>query len=308
VQFGHLIEGARAAIEPKRSASRRAVDWLAYGLVLPRHALLIALTWVLAIAQRLHVVPRRYGLPKISFRSLRTPLGADADPDALLFTGCVMDAWQRDVHRSALAVMRATGTRAGLPRDGGDCCGALHVHAGRQQEARRLARKVIAACPGDAPVVVDSAGCGAAMKDYGRLLGTDEARRFANRVVDFSEWLATRPGVPLRETGTTVVVQDPCHLRHVQHAEAGVRTVLRGGYDLVELDDGGMCCGAGGAYSVTEPELAATIRERKVATIRAAAGDRRFVVASANPGCAMHLAAAGLTVRHPAELIEEAMS
>jgi glycolate oxidase iron-sulfur subunit len=308
VQFGHLMEGARAAIEEKRSASRRAVEWLAYRIVLPRHALLIALTWVLAIAQRLHVVPRRYGLPKISFRSLRTPLGADADPDALLFTGCVMDAWQRDVHRSALAVMRATGPRGGLPRDGGDCCGALHVHAGRQQEARRLARKVIAACPGDAPVVVDSAGCGAAMKDYGRLLGTDEARRFANRVVDFSEWLATRPGVPLRETGTTVVVQDPCHLRHVQHAEAGVRTVLRGGYDLVELDDGGMCCGAGGAYSVTEPELAATIRERKVATIRAAAGDRRFVVASANPGCAMHLAAAGLTVRHPAELIEEAMS
>jgi glycolate oxidase iron-sulfur subunit len=166
----------------------------------------------------------------------------------------------------------------------------------------------MASMPGDAPVVVDSAGCGAAMKDYGRLLDTDEARAFSARVVDFSEWLAQQPEVPMRDTGTTVVVQDPCHLRHVQHAEGAVRTVLRGGYQLVELDDGGMCCGAGGAYSVTEPELAATIRERKVATIRAAAGDRRFVVASANPGCAMHLAAAGLTVRHPAELIEEAMS
>jgi glycolate oxidase iron-sulfur subunit len=166
---------------------------------------------------------------------------------------------------------------------------------------------VIAACPGDGPVVVDSAGCGAAMKDYGRLLGTDEARAFSARVLDFSEWLAPQPAVAMRDTGTTVVVQDPCHLRHVQHAEGAVRTVLRGGYELVEVDDGGMCCGAGGAYSVTEPELAGAIRDRKVAAIRAAAGEGRFVVASANPGCAMHLAAAGLDVRHPAELIEDAL-
>ncbi len=97
-------------------------------------------------------------------------------------------------------------------------------------------------------------------------------------------------------------MQDPCHLRHVQHAEGAVRTVLRDGYDLVELDDDGLCCGAGGAYSVTEPTLSGAVRDRKVAAIRAVAGGRPFVVASANPGCAMHLAAAGLTVRHPAEL------
>ena len=86
-----------------------------------------------------------------------------------------------------------------------------------------------------------------------------------------------------------------------------MRTVLRDGYDLVELDDDGLCCGAGGAYSVTEPTLSGAVRDRKVAAIRAVAGDRHFVVASANPGCAMHLAAAGLTVRHPAELVEEAL-
>jgi glycolate oxidase iron-sulfur subunit len=104
-----------------------------------------------------------------------------------------------------------------------------------------------------------------------------------------------------------VVVQDPCHLRHVQHAEGAVRAVLRDGFDLVELDDDGLCCGAGGAYSVTEPDLSGAVRDRKVAAIRAAAGGRPFVVASANPGCAMHLAAAGLDVRHPAELVEEAL-
>ena len=219
-----------------------------------------------------------------------------------------MDAWQREVHRAALIVIRAAGTRPGLPGPGGDCCGALHLHAGHTDEAKRLARRVIASVPAEGPVVVDSAGCGAAMKDYGRLLGTDDARAFSARVVDFSEWLAARDVAPLQPTGRTVVVQDPCHLRHVQHVERAVRTVLRDGYDLVELDDDGLCCGAGGAYSLMEPALAGAVRDRKVAAIRAAAGGRPFVVASANPGCAMHLAAAGLDVRHPAELVEEALS
>ena len=104
-----------------------------------------------------------------------------------------------------------------------------------------------------------------------------------------------------------MVVQDPCHLRHVQQADAAVRTVLKGAYELLETDDDGLCCGAGGLYSVTEPELAASIRARKVAAIRDAAGGAPVLVASANPGCAMHLAAAGLDVRHPAELLADAL-
>ena len=307
VQFGHLMEGARAAIQPRRSGRRRIGEWLGYRIVLPHHAVLIALTWLLAVAQRLRLVPKRFGLPRISFRSLRTPLVADPNPDSFLFTGCVMDAWQRDVHRSALHVMRAAGARPGLPGSGGGCCGALNIHAGLDDEARELARRVIASMPTEGPVVVDSAGCGAAMKDYGRLLDTDAARAFSARVRDFSEWVAEQPALPLHATGATVVVQDPCHLRHVQHAEGAVRTVLSDGYDLVELTDDGLCCGAGGAYSVTEPKLSGEVRARKVAAIRAAAGAGPFVVTSANPGCAMHLAAAGLTVQHPAELIEEAL-
>lgn len=308
VQFGHLMEGARSAIQPKRSLPRRMVEWLGYRVVLPHHARLLALAWVLAVAQRLRLVPRRFGLPKISFSSLRTPLVPDPDPDAFLFTGCVMDAWQRDVHRAAMTVMRAACARPGLPNSGAGCCGALHIHAGLDDQARELARHVITAIPSTGPIVVDSAGCGAAMKDYGRLLDTDAARSFSARVFDFSEWLVSRGAPPLRATGRAVVVQDPCHLRHVQHAEQAVRSVLRDGYELVELDDDGLCCGAGGAYSVTEPKLAGEVRDRKVAAIRAAAGDGPFVVASANPGCAMHLAAAGLIVKHPAELIQEALS
>jgi glycolate oxidase iron-sulfur subunit len=318
VPFGNLIEGTREALagapEPGRGPFRRLVEWLGYVVVLPRHRVLVTLTWVLYLGQRLHLVPRRLGLPRLSARSIREPLLADVPagdgaPDAYLFAGCVMDAWQRDVHRDALTVMHAAGARTGLPGAGGDCCGALHLHAGRVGEARRLARRVIASMPGDAAVVVDSAGCGAAMKDYGRLLGTPEAAAFSARVRDFSEWLAAQPALELRDVGTTVVVQDPCHLRHVQHAQGPVRAVLGGAYRLRETGDDGLCCGAGGVYAVLQPELAGEIRDRKVAALRAAAGDGRgaLVVVSANPGCAMHLAAAGLEIRHPAELVARAL-
>jgi glycolate oxidase iron-sulfur subunit len=313
VPFGRLMESARVTLQCDRRGDRtwrrRLAEWAGYRLVLPRHRLLLALSWLLLIAQRLHLVPRRYSLPKLSATSLARRLGAApiADGDCVLFTGCVMDAWQRDVHHAALAVMRATGARPAVSGPAAACCGALHAHAGRLDEARALARQVIAALPGDAPVVVDSAGCGAAMKDYGHLLGTSDAEVFARRVRDFSEWLGGRAPLAVRDTGARVVVADPCHLRHVQHAAEPVRRVLRDAYALIELDDDGLCCGAGGAYAVGQPRLAGAIRDRKVAAIAAAAGDESVIVASANPGCAMHLAAAGLDVRHPAELLAAAL-
>jgi len=320
VAFGHLMEGTRQALHrapmPPKSRlgaatgrARRSGEWVAYVVVLPRHGVLLALTWVAWLAQRLRLVPRRFGLPRLTRASLRTPLDADADPDAFLFTGCVMDAWQRDVHRAALRVLRATGARVGLPGPGGACCGALHLHAGRIKEARRLARRVIRSMPADGDVVVDSAGCGAAMKDYGRLLDTDEARAFSARVFDFSEWVVAQPALELHTTDQVVVIQDPCHLRHVQHADRAVHTVLAMAYECRDTDDDGLCCGAGGAYSLWQPALARRIRDRKVAAIRAAApGKNAPVVASANPGCAMHLGGGGLDVRHPAELLADRLS
>jgi glycolate oxidase iron-sulfur subunit len=316
VPFGALMETTRAALHDGGLSSspapwwRRVAEWAGYRLLLPRHWLLVATTWVLLVAQRLHLVPRRVALPRLSARSVARPLDVPfgGRPDAWLFTGCVMDAWLRDTHRSTARVMHATGAAVARPGRGGDCCGALHAHAGRHREAQALARRVIASMPGDAPVVVNSAGCGAALKEYGSLLGTAEARQFSARVRDFSEWLVDRPrALTLRATGRTVVVQDPCHLRHVQKGHLAVRRALAGAYAVVEIDDDGLCCGAGGAYAVSQPELAGAVRDRKVAAIRAAAGRDDPVVASANPGCAMHLAAAGLDVRHPADLLAEAL-
>jgi glycolate oxidase iron-sulfur subunit len=133
-------------------------------------------------------------------------------------------------------------------------------------------------------------------------------------VRDVHEWLAERlDDLPAPGGGDRrpVIVQDPCHLRHVQRAHLPVRTVLGHVADLVELDDDGLCCGAGGAYAALQPGLAAEIRTRKLDGIEAAAARTgATVVASANPGCAMHLATElaprGLTVRHPIDLVAEA--
>jgi len=299
VRYGSLQERVRETL----AASGRITPWwqrLGFA-ALSRHRLLLVGSSLLAVAQRLRLVPRAVGLPQLPVR--RGPAVRATGTDVWIYTGCVMDAWMRGTHRSLAVVLDHLGVGYAVA-DGG-CCGALHTHAGLGDDARRLAQRVIASMPGEAPILIDSAGCGAAMKDYGHLLGTDEARAFSARVLDAHEYLAPRVAqlTPQRHLGR-VVVQDPCHLRHVQKAHGAVRTVLAMVADLSELDDDGLCCGAGGAYSALEPDLAGAMRERKVAAIgRTGCG----VVASANPGCAMHLGAAGLTVRHPLDLLAEAL-
>ncbi len=311
VPFGHLMETTRHALA---DTGRTAPRWLRAGLdLLGRHRLLLAGSTALALAQRLRVVPRRAGLGRLPIR--RGPRVRSTGTDVWLFTGCVMDAWMRPTHRATAALIEASGATYAVPESGGGCCGALHTHAGLRDRAVQRAQAVMASMPGDAPILVNSAGCGAAMKDYGALLGTAEAAAFSARVLDLHEWLADRldrwPAA--RAARRPVIVQDPCHLRHVQRAHLPVRRVLGHVADVVELDDDGLCCGAGGAYSALQPERAGTIRERKLAALEAAAArSGATVVASANPGCAMHLgpmaAELGLEVRHPVDLVAEALS
>jgi glycolate oxidase iron-sulfur subunit len=224
-----------------------------------------------------------------------------------------MDAWQRQTHHSTAALITATGATFALPESGG-CCGALHVHAGLHDQTVALAERTMASMPGDAPIIVNSAGCGAALKDYGEIVATEAARQFAARVADANEWLAARVDqLPESTTQRTrVLVQDPCHLRHVQRIDTPVRTLLSHVADVVELDDDGLCCGAGGAYSALQPELANDIRDRKVASIdRAVATGPVAMMASANPGCSMHLSAAladrAIDVSHPVDIVASAL-
>ncbi len=307
VRFGALMEQTRTALA---QAGRITPWWQRIGLrLLPRHRLLLAGSTALAVGQRLRVVPKRLGIPRLPLR--RVGAVETTGNDVWLFTGCVMDAWQRETHRNTASLIALVGATHAVAGGGGGCCGALHSHAGLHDDAISLAGRVMSSMPGSAPILVNSAGCGAAMKDYGHLLGTEDARRFSARVLDISEWLAAQLDTLPGPTGPRrrVIVQDPCHLRHVQRAHEPVRTLLGHVADVVELDDDGLCCGAGGAYSALQPELAGAIRERKVASVdRAVARSGASVVASANPGCSMHLGAAlDLPVRHPVDLVAEAL-
>ena len=308
VPFGHLMEGTRAALAAE---GRITPWWQRLGLRLLRHRrLLLAGSSLLALAGRLRLLPmRRLGLP--ARLPLRRGRHRASGSDVWLFTGCVMDAWQRHTHLAVQRVLEAAGVGVTPTAGAAPCCGALHTHAGLEADAAAIAGQVIAGLSGDdRPVLVDSAGCGAAMKHYGRLLGTPEAEAFAARVFDVHEWLADRldvllDGPPAEPLALTVALQDPCHLRHAQRSHESVPVVL-GPFvrELVMLDDDGLCCGAGGAYSMLEPELATAIRARKTAAVQRSGAS---VVASANPGCSLHLAAAGLDVRHPLELVAQAL-
>ncbi len=304
VPYGHLMEQTR---ETLTEAGRMTPRWQRLAMKPLAHPTLLGLgTSALGVAQRLRLVPARLGL-SASIPVRREPLEATGT-DVYLFTGCVMDTMQRDVHRAGLEVLTAAGFGVTPTGELAPCCGALHTHAGLVGDARRLASAMIDALDPDMPVIVDSAGCGAAMKDYGHLLATESSERFSQRVLDIHEFLADHLAqLPRVEPlALRVAVQDPCHLRHVQRVHLATRTVLAPFVsELVELDDDGLCCGAGGAYSILEPELAGSIRDRKLAAIDRAAPD---VVASANPGCSMHLGSAGVPTTHPMELIHRALS
>ena len=302
VPYGHLMERTR---ETLADAGKITPQWQRLAFKpLTNPGFLQTGSAALAVAQRLKLVPKRLGVAhELPFK--QEPLVASGD-DVYLFTGCVMDAWQRDVHRASQRVIEAAGFGV-TPTSGlASCCGALQAHAGLASDTRKLASEMIESFD-ERPVLVNAAGCGAAMKDYGHLLGTSEAEAFSARVFDIQEWLAQHvEALPKVEPlDVAVAVQDPCHLRHVQGVHEATRVLLSPFVrEVRELDDEGMCCGAGGAFSVLQPELAGLIRQRKLDAIDQAKPD---LVASANPGCSMHLASAGVPTVHPMELVDQAI-
>ncbi|MFM8563318.1 MAG: (Fe-S)-binding protein [Acidimicrobiia bacterium] len=308
VPYGRMIEAAKRDLP-----SRRLPRWIRLGLrILPRHRLLLLGRPAIVAAQ--HLAPERFGLarsPRMSWRRRRPTRTANrhgAGPDVWIHTGCVMDVVQSHTHVALASIVGRLGRTHDVPGRTGGCCGALTEHAGRHAEAVRLAERTMRSMPGDAVILVDSAGCGAAMKEYPRLLGTAESTAFATRVRDAIEWLAEHVDeLDLPPPSGRVVVQDPCHHRHVQKVHGATRRVLRGVTDVVEVADDGLCCGAGGAYSFLQPDLATDIRARKVQAITDAAGEPHCVVASANPGCSMFLGRAGMDVRHPIDIVAAAL-
>jgi glycolate oxidase iron-sulfur subunit len=315
VRYDLLIERARA--QRRRDAPRgmraRLVDGAVFAVV-PRPRLLRALSWPLALGVRPSALAPRVTASDLRAAPPEFSAAAGGAPRmrVALLSGCAQRVLFGRVNAAAVSALAAAGCDVAVPPDQG-CCGALHLHAGRDRDARRRAAHTMAALSGYDRVVVTAAGCGSAMKGYGELLGTAEAEEFAGRVRDVTELLAEL-GVERRDDLSShrplrVVYQDACHLLHGQGVWEQPRALLRSvpGVELVELADPGMCCGSAGTYNLMQPRAARELGDRKARAILDAAPD---LVATANPGCALQLAASlrrlgrdDLRIVHPVELL-----
>ena len=335
VRYDVLIEEQRAEIEAARP--RGIGDRLFRAMIFalfPHPARLRAAAWLqlLYVKSGLRWLVRALGIPKllpkrlaqleklmpdVSAAALRVRLpaftaahGARRSRVALL-AGCVQRVYFPEVNAATIRVLAAEGCEVLVPGSQG-CCGALSLHAGRDGEARELARALVASFPADIDaVIVNAAGCGSHLKELPRILrGEAAVEAFAAKVRDVTEFLAA---LPARATRNPVEVRaayhDACHLRHAQRIVEQPRQLLRGipGLQLVEIADSDQCCGSAGVYNLVQPSSAREIGERKVANVLDAAPQ---LLISANPGCTLQIQSIlrdrGLTLRaaHPIEVLD----
>jgi glycolate oxidase iron-sulfur subunit len=238
------------------------------------------------------------------------PLPTPHSP-VFLFRGCVMEGLFSHVHDATIRTLAANGC-AVVDAPGQVCCGALHAHAGLHAAAQSQARANVAAFgPGEAPIVVNSAGCGAQLKAYGTLLdGEPAAARLASRVRDVTEVLAERGPMPGASIRLRVAYDAPCHLLHAQRVSEPPLALLRAipGLDVRPTADSSQCCGSAGLYGLLQPELSRAVLAPKLARLLE---DPPDVLATGNPGCVMQLGAglraarARVRVRHPVEMLDD---
>ncbi len=250
--------------------------------------------------------PTRVSAPAVA--PARPLAAGERRPRVGLLTGCVQGAFFREVNAATMRVLAAEGCEVVVPAGQG-CCGALALHVGVQERALDQARRTIAAFEraGVDLVAVNAAGCGSAMKEYGRLLADDPAwsarvRAFSERCRDVAEILdgigVRAPRQAIGRGTTRVAYHDACHLQHAQGITAQPRRLLAGvpGLELVEIADAAICCGSAGIYNLVEAETGAALGERKARAILATGA--RLVV-TGNPGCTLQIAAALARAGHP---------
>jgi glycolate oxidase iron-sulfur subunit len=275
---------------------------------------------------------RRVIPPKLRFLEAQTPVlktAAYRDRGVLarapvikprarvaLLTGCVHGELYPEVHRATVRVLERLGCEVVAPPAQG-CCGALHSHAGDADAAKDLARRNIEAFEAanvDA-VIVNAAGCGAAMKEYGRLMRHDmafakRAEHFGRKVKDVLEFVADQPfDTDLGTLDIDVTLQDACHLAHAQRIREAPRKILRAipGLRLHELRTPDRCCGAAGLYSMVQPTMSRAVLAAKLEDVAATGAN---VVCTSNPGCTLQIEVGArradmpLRVNHVIEILD----
>jgi glycolate dehydrogenase iron-sulfur subunit len=314
VQYDRLIERARPQIERHgpRSWREKALRKGIFALFTHPGRLRAAVPFMNL------PVPKPYGhlAPKVStraaFRRLPevTPAIGERRGRIALMQGCVQRVFFGDVNAATVRVLAAEGWEVHAPRRP-RCCGALQLHTGVEDEARELARATIAAYESFDHVVVNVAGCGSAMKEYGYLFEGDErAEAFAAKVLDIHELLAEHePRAERKPLELKVAYHDACHLAHAQQVRSQPRILLRGipGLELVDPAEWELCCGSAGIYNLVQPEAAAKLGERKAANLAATGAE---AIAAANPGCAIQIAAhmeQQVPIYHPMTLLDHSI-
>jgi glycolate oxidase iron-sulfur subunit len=343
VPYGRLLETARERINDER-VRPRATD-------LSRWALLDTLTQPrkMTVALRVAQVVTGGAIPASAVRFISGDPNAKGQqpslPEAVspplppeiapaigtkrarvgVLTGCAMRVLFGDVNDDTVRILAANGCEVLVNRRQG-CCGALHGHNGYGDEAKSLARGLIDAffpLDGLDAIVVNSAGCGSLLKEYGTFLADDpnyaaKAAAFAAKVRDVCEWLDELGWVaPLTPGGPepiTMTYHDACHLAHGQQIREAPRALLARlpNVNWVQLTESEVCCGSAGIYNLTEPDMAKRLQTRKLEFILATGAS---VVATGNPGCLSWIAAGlrernlpEIRVAHPVTLLARALA
>jgi Fe-S oxidoreductase len=312
VQYGRIAETAREHLGPPGSRLARSVQKFAFTQLLPYRRRLRFLARLLRIYQRTglqnwirYLLPKKLRemdamLPEIPnrfFTSKAAVLPAIGERRARVaaLNGCVMPLLFGDINEATVRVLQRNGCEIMFPQHQ-TCCGALNIHNGETTVARRMARQNIDAFldAGVEAIVVNAAGCGAAMKEYDYLLRDDpayasKAKRFSALVKDAGEFLAGR-GLAgnLGRLDMTVTYQDPCHLAHGQRVRAQPRQLLQAipGLTLVEMEGSDRCCGSAGIYNITHAPMAQSLLREKMQTVAASGAE---AVVAPNPGCMLQL-------------------
>lgn len=247
------------------------------------------------LAEMEAVLPEQKGKPvreKYKHEDAILPEG-EVKREVSFLTGCIMDAIFSDINEATIKVLTRNGNSVTIPQNQ-TCCGALHVHAGDRETGRKLAKQNIEAFSNAETVIVNSAGCGAMLKEYPELFRHDpewkeKAEQFSKKVKDISEHLyETGFEPPKAEIETTVTYHDACHLAHAQGIRKEPREILESipGVKLVPMPNSDQCCGSAGVYNITNPEMANAVLDKKMENVP----DEVEIISMGNPGCMLQMA------------------